>query len=123
MRGIGFLTVFGLGCLLLQFPVSSSAVDYVMHHGQSVANSEDPQVCLTCHALYAEINHHSILMNYPPRRKENQFKPLESLTAAGGRLYNGYITCASCHNLITTTSAHLITDTSESKLCFVCHQK
>ena len=123
MRGISFLTVFGMGFFLLQFPVSSSAVDYVMHHGQSVANSEDPQVCLACHAGFAEKNHHQILMNYPPRRKENQFTTLESLLAAGGRLYHGYITCASCHNLLITTSAHLIADPGESKLCFVCHRK
>lgn len=104
-------------------PLTGSAVDYVMHHGVSVANSENPQDCLACHAGMAEKDHHQILMNYPPRRKEHQFASLAAVTESGARFYSGYVTCVSCHDLAKATTAHLITDTRQSKLCLVCHLK
>jgi predicted CXXCH cytochrome family protein len=115
---------------LLKDGISAEQVD---HHGQMVDDSSDPKDCIVCHdGLIAPEAHfctvecgfgtsHSILKEYPPRMKESSYAPVESLQKKGIRLYNGKVSCVSCHDIKKTTQYHLVMDNSDSTLCFACH--
>lgn len=125
---VSFLLVFLL--CLLNVGVSAEQVD---HHGQMVDVGGDPRNCTVCHdglvaqdARYCRVecgfgSSHSILKEYPPRMNESSYAPVESLQEKGIRLFNGKVSCESCHDLKKSTEYHLIMDNSGSVLCFSCH--
>jgi predicted CXXCH cytochrome family protein len=105
------------------------------HHGQLVQVEADLNDCIVCHdgtiapnSAYCTVkcnckSPHSVLKDYPPRGKENQYLPISALEEKGIRLFNGKITCVSCHDLTNPEKYHLVISNSESRLCFSCHIK
>ena len=55
--------------------------------------------------------------------KESFYAPVGSLQGKGIRLFNGKLSCVSCHDLKNSTKYNLVMDNSSSALCFSCHIK
>lgn len=133
MRSIALITVSMLLVLLPFFLKDGMSVEQVDHHGQMVDDSGDPIDCIVCHdGMIAPESHpcivecgfggsHPILKEYPPSMKESSYAPAGSLLAKGIRLFNGKLSCVSCHHLKNATKYHLVMDNSNSALCFSCH--
>lgn len=133
MRSLVMFFAFIALILLLNLFMRRASADQVAHSGQIIENSGDPADCIICHdgviapeARYCTVDcgfatPHSILKEYPPRFKESSYASLESLQEKGIRLFNGKITCISCHDLKKTTKYHLIMENSGSALCYSCH--
>ncbi len=129
------ITAAVLLAVLLNLPQVGVCAEKIAHHGMIVENSGNPYDCIACHdGLVASEAHfctvecgfgssHSISKVYPPRFKEDSYAPVESLRENGIRLFNGKVSCASCHDLKNPTKDHLIMDNGGSALCFSCHRK
>ena len=101
------------------------------HHGQVVATRGDIMDCIGCHdgesGSHAQTcttdcnfkTSHSVLKDYPPRGQEASYAPVETLAEKGIQLFNGKVTCISCHNLNNLERSHLATN----NLCSDCHQE
>lgn len=110
------------------------SAEQISHHGQMVDDSGDPNDCIVCHdgiiASYARyctsecsaVTSHSIFKDYPPRLKERYYAPVESLRVKGIRLFNGKVSCVSCHDLRQSAKYHLIMDNKGDALCLSCHK-
>lgn len=134
MKTVVLVAVSIVLILLLYFMKVGVHAEQVDHHGLTVDYSDDPNDCITCHdgsiappARYCTVNcgfstAHSILKDYPPRQKEQSYAPVESLQEKGIRLFNGKVSCVSCHDLKISTKNHLIMDNNGSVLCFSCHK-
>lgn len=124
--------------LLLAFLLITSKTvvssEQFAHHGQLIANDGNPNGCIACHdGLTASSVHfctvecgfgssHPISREYPPRSKETSYAPVESLDEKGIRLYDGKVSCVSCHDLTKTTKYHLIVNDGGKTFCFMCHR-
>ncbi|WP_243370949.1 cytochrome c3 family protein [Geotalea sp. SG265] len=122
--------------LLLLLSLKSPRAEMTEHHGFMVTVEETTSGCLVCHdgtsaksvascsgvdcRLYGS---HGVNMPYPPEGKEDQYKPVERLTAARIKLINDQVSCISCHDLNNHVGAHLVMDNAGSSLCFGCHNK
>jgi len=135
MRRLGLIAATVLAAFAPFQPTESRAAERIAHHGQLVENIGDPSSCISCHdGLTATNAHfctvecdfkgsHSIMKDYPPRFKEDAYAPTESLTEKGIRLYNGKVSCVSCHDLNQPAKYHLIFSNNPSSLCSACHIK
>lgn len=133
MRTMTLITASMILVFLLYFPKGGVSAEQVSHQGMMVDDDGNPNNCIVCHdGLIASEVHsctvecgfggsHSISREYPPRSKESGYASVESLREKGIRLYNGKVSCASCHDLKKTTEYHLVMDNSGSDLCFSCH--
>lgn len=133
MRTMALIAATVLLAFLLNLPKDGVSAERVAHYGQMVENNGGPNDCIVCHdGLIAPDAHyctvecgfgasHSIFKEYPPRSKEGSYAPVESLQEKGMRLFNGKVSCVSCHDLRKSTKYHLIMDNSRSALCFSCH--
>lgn len=134
MRVFFLNTTLALSLFLAIIPKIGISSEQISHHGQRVDNNGDPNGCIVCHdGLTAASVHyctvecgfgspHPISREYPPKSKESSYTPAESLHQKGIRLYNGKISCVSCHDLGKSTKNHLITDDSDRSFCFSCHR-
>ena len=134
MRITALITTSVLIAFLLNIPKVGISAETIAHYGQIVENSGDPHGCIACHdGLTASDAHfctvecgfgrsHSISKEYPPRSKESSFAPVESLQKKGIRLFNGKVSCVSCHDLTKSTKYNLIMEDSGSAICFACHR-
>ena len=114
-------------------PKAGVFAEPVAHYGLTVDNDGGPYACIVCHdgvtakpAPYCTVEcgfatPHSNLKEYPTRSKESSYAPVESLIGKGIRLFNGTVSCGSCHDLNKATKYHLSVDNSSSSLCFSCH--
>ncbi len=133
MRIMALITASVLIALLLIFLKAGISSEQVVHYGQIIDNDGGPNDCIVCHngvtarqARFCTVDcgfatPHSIFKEYPPRSKENSYAPAESLQAKGIRLFNGMVSCVSCHDLKKSTKFYLIVDNGGSALCFSCH--
>ena len=133
MRVVTLISAFIMLALLLYLLMDGVSAGQVAHHGQTVEDSGDPSDCIVCHdgVIAPEAHYcttdcsaataHSILKEYPPRFKERSYAPLGSVLKKGIRLFNGKVSCISCHDLRSSMQYHLIMDNSGSALCFSCH--
>lgn len=134
MRVMTLIWASLLVSFVLHLPKDGVSDERVVHHGQVVDNNGGPSDCITCHdGLTAPTAHfctvecgfgtsHSVFKEYPPMSKENSYIPAESLQEKGIRLFDGKVSCVSCHDLRKTTKFHLIMDNNGSALCFSCHR-
>jgi predicted CXXCH cytochrome family protein len=94
----------------------------VAHMGSSKNQLDFIRDCQICHdgTLGKEIGDpmdHTVNVDYQPNK---DFKTLRDRRVV---LFDGKITCVSCHNPYSTTTARLIKDNTSSKLCLTCHNK
>ncbi len=134
MRSMVRITASVLLAVLLNLPQAGVCAEKIAHHGMIVENTGSPYDCIACHdGLVASQAHfctvecgfgtsHSISKAYPPRLKEDSYAPIESLQKKGIRLFNGKVSCVSCHDLKKSTKDHLIIDNGGSNLCYSCHR-
>lgn len=114
-------------------PLAGVAAQQAGHYGAIIADDGNPVNCIICHdGQIASPAHfctvecgftapHSILKDYPPRSLQDAYAPLEALKERGIRLFNGKVSCVSCHDLNRDDTYHLIMDNSRSALCLTCH--
>lgn len=114
-------------------PLAGVSAQQAGHYGGNIPDNGDPVNCIVCHdGLIASPAHfctvecgfvapHSILKEYPPRLRQDAYAPLETLKDKGIRLFNGKVSCVSCHDLNKNDKNHLIMDNSRSALCLSCH--
>lgn len=110
-----------LGCSL-HAPKGGAATEQLEHHGETVALSDNPEVCIACHDDKTGKDHHPIAMAYPPPGKED-FMPAAALKGNGLHLFNQQVACTSCHNLEIPGKNHLVAGNDKSRLCLFCHRK
>lgn len=135
MKKVRGMFEWGAFCAIMcSFAIHAQAAD-VAHRGAMADPNGSAQHCLSCHdgALASHAAtctvqcgfsaSHSILKPYPPRGKERQFAPLQSILKKGIKLENQKVTCISCHNLQGTVKYLLVVDNSKSDLCITCHIK
>jgi len=120
---------------LLVTGLGTSLAEQVEHRGQTVDIGGDVRDCIVCHdgtlaamSPFCTVkcnlgSPHSVLKDYPPRGKEDAYAPVSSLEGKGIRLFNGKITCVSCHDLNSAEKDLLVINNSDSRLCFSCHLK
>ncbi len=113
----------------------TSHSEQIEHHGQLVQIKGELDDCIVCHDGTAASHTpfctvkcnfkspHSVLKEYPPRGKEGEYAPISSLPEKGIRLFDGKITCVSCHDLANPDKNHLVVSNKGSNLCFGCHIK
>lgn len=121
--------------LLTAMLITTARAELVEHHGQRVDPADAGAGCIACHdGTVAKAvssctvkcdfrSPHAILKEYPPRGREAQFVPLQTLAGKGIRLVNGQVTCVSCHDLRNQASRHLVVPNDGSALCLSCHVK
>lgn len=117
-----FLLSLSLGCSLHAF-AGNAAVEQIEHHQQQVEVSDNPEICIDCHANQADRSHHPIAVSYPPEGKKELFLSAATLPDNRISLFKGQVVCTSCHDLKNPGSSHLVTDNTNSKLCLLCHRK
>ena len=134
MRSIALITTAILVAILLNFQKVGVCAEKIAHFGVIVEDTGSPYDCIACHdGLIASQVHfctvecgfgtsHSISKEYPPRLDENAYAPTESLQKKGIRLFNGKVSCVSCHDLNKSTKDLLIVDNGGSNLCYSCHR-
>jgi predicted CXXCH cytochrome family protein len=118
----------------LAMPESGVSGTMVKHFGHMVENDAEPYSCIACHnGLLAKNAHlctvecgfggpHSILKTYPPLFQEDNYASVDELREKGIRLFEGEVTCVSCHDLSKTSKYQLSVDNTKSALCFICHR-
>lgn len=117
--------------LLLGHPLSGA--EPVPHHGETVNPRGSMDECLSCHdgRIARAVDYctsdcsiwssHPVRRPYPPRGKENAYRPASDLPALGIELVNGTVDCISCHRLDNPDKGHLVPDTKQVGLCLACH--
>jgi hypothetical protein len=126
------LIVMGMviGTAIIVFPSKFSDANYL--HQQQASGILTMQECLKCHdgitgklitvclgneCLY--LKEHSLMHQYPPPSKQNDYASVVEIESAGCILEAGKVTCLSCHDL-TKPPPHLIQE--GDKLCLICHK-
>lgn len=121
--------------VLLLCGASSLRAEEISHHGQAVNSRGPSEECLACHdgllakdVAYCTVDcsfnsNHSVSRPYPPRGKEDSYRPAGSLREMGIELVDGRVACISCHDLGNPGKNHLVMDNAGSRLCSACHVK
>lgn len=124
-----------LGMILFGLWLRFPHAEQVMHHGLEVKITADLSDCIVCHDGMVGptvsictvdckfTSPHSILKEYPPFGKEQEYAPADKLAAKGIILQNHKVTCVSCHNLKNPQKYHLVMENNGSALCYACHIK
>ncbi len=124
-----------LGFFLFALWLRFLHAEQIMHHGLEVKITADSTDCIGCHdgmvgfsvsicTVDCKFNFsHPIMQEYPPRGKEREFAPVETLAAKGIILHNHKVACVSCHDLKNPQKYHLVMDNQQSALCYACHIK
>ena len=114
--------------------ISLSALE--VNHHDNIVDSDDPEICLTCHngtiaknispctkvsCLLDPRSSHPVFKKFPPEGKESEFVPFSQVESAGIKLKNGEVSCISCHNILIQEDFHLVMENRRSRLCKTCH--
>ncbi len=115
----------------IRCPVQASA-EIVAHHGANVEAKGSVKYCISCHdgatgnmiatctSKCKTTEEHSVLKRYPPRKKPEDYAPVETVLASGLKLVKGKVVCITCHDLRKKNEYHLVI-VDPGKLCKACH--
>ena len=81
----------------------------------------ESQICMNCHAAKIDMRHtHPIGVNYAFASRKGGLKPLNSSIHLSSQ---GTVECTSCHNPHNNDNGKFLRNSSQTALCYKCHDK